>query len=106
MSARSFRKLVLCLTLFLVGCASSAKSLILGRWHAEGSIKIAIEFSADGTSQFTMFGVTQKGVYRFTGPNEMEWNLRGVPAIYKVTVTATDLELTDAHNQTLVFRRT
>ena len=106
--------------LFLSACGSSPQSLILGKWEVAGAkvggadvataevvsgIKMTAEFSGDGTARITMFGQTLQGTYKLNGENELEWTLAGQTTKSKVNVTATELELTDAANRTIKYKR-
>jgi hypothetical protein len=94
-----------CAALFLFGCGSSTQSLIIGKWQAESAIKLTAEFHKDGTANLTMFGQTMRGKYSLTPPDELEWTLNGRTTKAKVKVTAEELELTNAENQTIVYKR-
>ena len=92
--------------LFLAACGSSPQSLIVGKWEVQGaSIKMTAEFGRDGTAKITMFGQTLQGAYQVNDESELEWTLNGITKKSKVHVTATELELTDDHNQTIKYKR-
>ena len=96
----------MCLALFVSACGSSPQSLILGKWEVEGAaIKMTAEFIQDGTAKITMFGQTLQGTYKLNSENELEWTLNGRTTKSKVNVTATQLELTDAANRTIKYKR-
>jgi hypothetical protein len=63
------------------------------------------EFSPDGIPRLTMFRQTIQGSYRFSGADELEWMLNGRNTKGKVTVSATELALTNAGHQTIVYRK-
>ena len=109
-----------CISLFLSACGSAPQSLILGKWEvasakADGvdvgysdaakAIKMTAEFKPDGTAKITMFGKTLQGTYKLNGENELEWTMSGISTKSKVKVTATELELTDASNRTITYKR-
>jgi hypothetical protein len=109
-----------CVALFLSACGSSPQSLILGKWEVAGAkvggadvgspvvggaIKMTAEFSGDGTAKITMFGQTLQGTYKLNAGNELEWTLNGQTTKSKVSVTATELELTDDANRTIKYKR-
>jgi hypothetical protein len=102
-------------TLFLSACGSSPQSLILGKWEVASAkvgsaevgtaIKMTAEFSRDGTAKITMLGQTLQGTYKLNAENELEWTLHGQTTKSKVNVTATELELTDDANRTVIYKR-
>jgi hypothetical protein len=109
-----------CVALFLSACSSSPQGLIVGKWEvasakvggsdvgfaAVGSvIKMTAEFSSDGTAKITTFGQTLQGTYKLNAENELEWTLNGTTTKSKVSVTATELELTDDSNRTIKYKR-
>ena len=110
-----------CLALFLSSCGSQPQSLIVGKWEvasarvggadvqsageAGRAIKMAAEFSKDGTAKMTMFGQTLQGTYKLNGENELEWTMSGITKKSKVNVTATELEVTDDSNRTITYKR-
>ncbi len=94
-----------CLALLLTACASSPRNLILGKWQAESALKLTAEFRDDGTAVLTMFGQPIRGRYKVTNDSELVWTLNGITSKSKVKVSATELELTDDANQTIVYRR-
>jgi hypothetical protein len=51
-----------------------------------------------------MFGQTLQGTYKLDA-NELEWTLNGITTKSKVNVTATQLEITDAANRTITYKR-
>ena len=82
--------------LFGSACGTSLQRLILGKWEVEGApMKMTAEFSNDGTAKLTMFVQTLQGTYKLNGENELEWTLNGRTTTSKVTVTATELDVTD-----------
>jgi hypothetical protein len=105
MNAKSF-VLVAWVALFLSACGSSPQSLILGKWEVENApLKMTAEFNADGTAKITMFGQTLQGKYKLDGGNELEWTMNGTTTKSKVSLTATEMELTDDANRTIKYRR-
>jgi hypothetical protein len=110
-----------CLALFISSCGSQPQSLIVGKWEmasarvggadvqsaseAGRAIKMAAEFSKDGTAKMTMFGQTLQGTYKLNGENELEWTMSGITKKSKVNVTATELEVTDDANRTIIYKR-
>jgi hypothetical protein len=105
MNAKLSIVLVACVALFVSACGSSPQSLILGKWEVDSAIKMTAEFSRDGTAKLTMFGQTLQGTYKLDTGNELEWTLNGKTTKTKVSVTATELELTDDANQTIKYKR-
>jgi hypothetical protein len=91
--------------LFVSACGSATQSLILGKWEAESALKVTAQFSRDGTAKLTMFGQTLRGTYKLNDENELEWTLNGRTTKSRIRVTADELELTDAANQTIKYRR-
>jgi cytochrome c oxidase assembly protein Cox11 len=96
---------IACLALFLSGCRSTPQSLIIGKWEVETGLKVTAEFARDGTATLTMFGQTLHGTYKLNAENELEWNLNGRTTKNRVTVGATELEVTNAENQTIKYKR-
>ena len=110
-----------CVALFVSSCGSRPQSLLVGKWEvasarvggvdapsaaaAGKAIKMAAEFSRDGTAKITMFGQTLQGTYKLNGENELEWTMSGITKKSKVNVTATELELTDDANRTITYTR-
>ena len=95
-----------CMALFVSACGSSPQSLILGKWEVESTaIKMTAKFSRDGTANLTMFGQTLQGTYKLNAENELEWTLNGKTTKNKVSVSATELELTDNANRTIKYKR-
>ena len=94
-----------CLALFVSACGSSPQSLILGKWEVESAIKMTAEFNRDGTAKITMMGQTLQGTYKINGGNELEWTMSGITTKSKLNVTATELDLTDAANRTIKYKR-
>lgn len=94
-----------CAAIFLAACGSSPQSLILGKWQAESAVKLTAEFNQDGTAKITMFGQTLRGTYKLNGEDELEWTLNGATTKAKIKVTATELELTDASNRSIIYKR-
>jgi hypothetical protein len=106
MNAKLSIALVACVALFVSACGSSRQNLIVGKWEVEGApLKMTAEFSRDGTAQITMFGQTLQGRYKLDAGNELEWTLNGITSKSKVKVTADELELTNAADQTIKYRR-
>jgi hypothetical protein len=103
-----------CAALFLSACAPTPQSLILGKWQVastrvngaetDSPIKMTAEFNPDGTAKITMFGQTLQGTFKFSG-DELEWSMNGQTTKSKASVTATDLELTDDQNRTIIYKR-
>ena len=94
-----------CMALFVSACGSSPQSLILGKWEVDSAIRMTAEFNRDGTAKITMFGQTLQGTYKLNAENELEWTLNGKTTKSKVSVTATELELTDDANRTIKYKR-
>jgi len=105
MKAKFSIVLVTCVALFLSACGSSPQSLILGKWEAEGAVKLTAEFRGDGTANITMFGQTLQGRYKLDAGNQLEWTLNGITTKSKVNVTANELELTNDAQQTIKYKR-
>src|SRR5262245_297629 len=99
------RRLAACLALLLSGCAPSPHSLIVGKWEVEGPVKMIAQFNRDGTATITMFGQTVQGTYKLNGEDELVWSVNGITTTAKAKVTATELEVTDAANRTLKYKR-
>jgi hypothetical protein len=113
--------LLACMVLLVCGCGSSPQNLILGKWEISGArvggvddanagaagkaIKMSLEFKKDGTAQITMMGQTLQGTYKINGENELEWTMGGITTTGKLNVTGTELEVTDAENRTIKYRR-
>ena len=113
--------LAACVALFLSACGSSPQSLVLGKWEVAGAqvggvdnesaaaagraIKMSAEFNRDGTAKITMMGQTLQGTYKINGEKELEWTMSGITKKSKLTVTATELELTDDANRTIKYKR-
>ena len=96
--------IALCVML-LAGCGSSPQNLIVGKWEVQNApSKMTAEFRADGTSSLTILGQTLAGTYKLNG-EELEWSMNGRSTKAKAKVTATDLELTDDANHTIVYKR-
>jgi hypothetical protein len=68
-------------------------------------MKMTAEFSGDGTAKITMLGQTVLGRYKLNSGNELEWTMNGMSTKSKVTVTATELELTNDTHQTIKYKR-
>lgn len=95
-----------CVALCVSACSPSPQSLILGKWEVENApMKMTAEFSSDGTAKITMLGQTVQGRYKLNSGNELEWTMNGMSTKSKVTVTATELELTNDTNQTIKYKR-
>lgn len=93
-------------TIFLSACGHGSQSLILGKWEAENvPTKMIAEFDRDGTAKLTMLGQTVQGRYELNADNEMEWSMNGMNTKAKITVTATELDVTDSDNRTIQYRR-
>jgi hypothetical protein len=107
------------LALILAACGSSPQNLIVGRWQADKAkagdatapytqvakaIHMTAEFGPDGTAQMTMMGHTFQGTYKLTG-EELEWSTSGITKKARAKVTATQLEVTDDANQTILYKR-
>jgi len=94
---------------------SGPQNLILGKWEVASAkvgstevgtaIKMTARFSRDGTAKITMFGQTLQGTYKLNAENELEWTLNGQTTKSEVNVTATELELTDDANRTIIYKR-
>jgi hypothetical protein len=115
-----FRMLVsTCVAVFLSACGSQPQ--IVGKWEmasarvggaespsaaeAGRAIKMTAEFGRDGIAKMTMFGQTLQGTYKLNGDHELEWTMGGITTKSKVSVTATELELTDDANRTITYKR-
>ena len=110
-----------CVLLFLSACGSRPQTLIVGKWEvasarvggadapsaseAARAINMTAEFSPDGSAKMTMFGQTLQGTYKLNGENELEWTMSGITTKSKISVTATELELTDDANRTITYKR-
>ena len=110
-----------CVLLFLSACGSRPQSLIVGKWEvasarvggaeapsaseAARAINMTAEFSPDGSAKMTMFGQTLQGTYKLNGENELEWTMSGITTKSKISVTATELEVTDDANRTITYKR-
>jgi uncharacterized protein (TIGR03066 family) len=106
MNAKLGIVLAVCLAVFVSACGPSPQSLILGKWEVENApMKMTAEFSPDGTAKITMLGQTVQGRYKLNSGNELEWTMNGMSTKSKVTVTATELELTNDANQTIKYKR-
>ena len=122
MNAKLSIVLVTCVALLVSACGSSPQSLILGKWEAASAkvggadagpavesainaIKMTAEFNRDGTARITMLGQTLQGTYKLNGENELEWTMSGITKKSKVSVTATELEVTDDSNRTIKYKR-
>jgi hypothetical protein len=105
MNAKFKIMLVAGAAILLAACSSGSQSLILGKWQAESAVKLTAEFNKDGTASITMFGQTLRGTYKLNGEDELEWTMGGKTTKAKIKVTETDLELTDASNRTIIYRR-
>jgi hypothetical protein len=97
--------LAACLALFVSACGPSPQSLILGKWEVESAIKMTAQFGRDGTASINMLGQTLHGRYKLNAENELEWTMNGITSKSKANVTATELELTDAANRTIKYKR-
>jgi hypothetical protein len=106
MNAKLMIVLTICVALFVSACGSSPQSLILGKWEVESAIKMSVEFSKDGTAKLTMLGQTLEGEYKLDDAgNELEWTMNGISTKSKVNLTGTELELTDASNRTIKYKK-
>ena len=129
MNAKLSIVLVACVALLVSACSSSPQSLILGnpqslilgKWEVAGAqvggvdnesaaaagraIKMSAEFNRDGTAKITMMGQTLQGTYKINGENELEWTMSGITTKSKLSVTATELEVTDDANRTIKYKR-
>jgi hypothetical protein len=94
-----------CLVLFVSGCGSSPKDLIIGKWEAgEGGVKITAEFTKDSKANLIMFGRPVQATYNLTGDGELEWTINGTTTKSKVKITKTEMELTK-DGMTIKYRR-
>ena len=94
------------LLLLLVACGSAPQNLIVGRWEVVNApMKMEADFRPDGTASIGMLGQTVRGTYKLNHGDELEWSMNGMNTKAKVKVTATDMELTDAANRTIHYRR-
>jgi hypothetical protein len=121
MNAKLSVVMLACMALFLSACASSPQSLILGKWEMSGAqvggvddpnaaaagkaIKMSAEFNRDGTARVTMMGQTMQGTFKVNGENELEWTMSGITTKSKLSVTPTELQLTDDANRTIKYQR-
>jgi uncharacterized protein (TIGR03066 family) len=95
---------VACVAVFVSGCGSSPKNLIVGKWEAgESSGKLTAEFMSDGKAKLTMLGQTLQGTYKLNG-DDLEWTLNGKTTKYKVKVSTTEMELTDG-DKTIKYKK-
>jgi hypothetical protein len=109
-----------CMALVVSACGSGPQSLILGKWEVAGAsvggtdvvtpevgkaIKMTAEFDRDGTAKITMFGQTLQGTYKLDAGNELAWTVNGITTKGKVSVTATELDVTDDANRTIKYKR-
>jgi len=91
--------------LLLSGCGSSPQSLIVGKWEVENApMKMTAEFRSDGTAELGMLGQKVQATYKLNG-DELEWSMNGISTKSKIKVTATQLELTDSANRTIIYKR-
>lgn len=97
--------LLACMALFESACGSSPQRLIVGKWEVDSAVKMTAEFDGDGTAKITMFGQTLQGTYKLDDANQLEWTMNGISTKAKVHVTATEMELTNAANQTIKYKR-
>jgi hypothetical protein len=105
MNANERIALAACVFLLSSACGPSAQSLMLGKWEADSTMKVTAEFSRGGTAKLTMFGQTLQGTYELNAESELVWTLNGKTTKSKVNVTTTELELTDAGNRTIRYKR-
>jgi hypothetical protein len=94
-----------CLLVSLVACDVSSHQRLVGKWQARTALKVTAEFDPKGVAQLTMFGQTVRGRYEWVGDNLLQCTLNGMTTRYRVEVSATQLELTDERNQTIVYER-
>ena len=94
-----------CLLVSLAACDASSHQQIVGKWQAGGAIKVTAEFDRKGVAQLTIFGQTVRGRYEWVGDNVLQCTLNGITTRYRIKVSATQLELTDDRNQTIVYDR-
>ena len=52
-----------------------------------------------------MFGHALQGTYKLNGENELEWTMGGITTKSKMNITPTQLEVTDAENRTITYKR-
>ena len=98
--------LVACGALLASACGTGPQNLIVGKWEVEGApLKMTAEFNRDGTAKITMLGQTLQGNYKLDAANELEWTMNGISTRGKAVVTADELEVTDASNQTIKYKR-
>lgn len=104
MKTKSALGLAACFLMFVAGCNSSPESLIVGKWEAgQGALKA--EFRKDGKATLTMpIGKPMTGTYKLNG-DEMEWNMGGTIAKFKVKVSETEMELSGNGNQAVKYKR-
>jgi hypothetical protein len=106
MNAKLSIALVACVALLVSACGTGPQNLILGKWEVENApLKMTAEFNRDGTAQVTMLGQTVQGKYKLDAGNELEWTMNGISTRAKAVVTADELELTTAENQTIKYKR-
>ena len=69
-----------------------------------GTLYVA-QFRDDGTASLTLFGQTVQGGYKVNENSELEWAMNGMSSRHKVAVSGDKLEITDAENRTIVYKR-
>ena len=94
-----------CLLVSLVACDVSSHQRLVGKWQARTALKVTAEFDPKGVAQLTQIGQTVRGRYEWVGDNLLQCTLNGMTTRYRVEVSATQLELTDERNQTIVYER-
>ena len=120
MNTKLIVTIAVCAALFLSSCGSSPQSLIVGKWEMAGAkvggtdvpgtpagsaLKMTAEFASDGTAKLSMFGQTMQGTYKLNAGNELEWTVNGQTTKSKVSVTSSELEVTDEENRTIKYKR-
>ncbi len=94
------------LALWSSSCAPTPQNLLLGTWEVEGTpMKMTAEFRPNGTAAITMFGQKLEGTYTLNAANELTWSVNGRTTTAKVSVTPTELEVTDDQNRTIKYKR-
>lgn len=87
-------------------CAPTPQNLLLGTWEVEGApMKMTVEFRPNGTATIMMLGQRLEGGYTLNAANELTWSMNGRTTTAKMSVTPTELELTDDQNRTIKYKR-
>jgi uncharacterized protein (TIGR03066 family) len=106
MNSRLSFVIAACVAIFTSACGYGSHNLILGKWEVENaSTKMTAEFDRDGTAKITIFGQTLRGTYKLNADDELEWSMNGMNTKAKISVTATELDVTDSENRTIKYKR-